>query len=878
MAGVNVATLTAKLNADTTGLKRGLRDADRDVKGFSSKSSAAFSKFGVAAAAAGVAAAAAVGAFAVKSVSAFADFEKGMNEVFTLIPDASEDAMDQMSDDVKQFSKDFGVLPDKVVPALYQSLSAGVPKDNVFAFMEVATKAAIGGATELETAVDGLTSTVNAYGAENITAMEASDLMFTAVRLGKTTMDELSQSLFQVNPVAAAMGVQFGDITAALATMTAQGTPTRVATTQLRQAIVELGKEGTVAFDAFQEATGQTFPDFIAGGGTMEDAFQAMKDKADDMGVGVGDLFGSVEAGMGVISLTSESGAEAFGKAMDEMQESSGATDTAFDQMDQGLARTWDKIKANVQVALLEIGERLAPFVERFATWFNDVLPAAIDTLISGVETAVEWIGHFIRGIQSVVDWAKNLPGPLSNVAVGVAAVGTALALLYANPVIAGLGVAAAAVALIGKMAGDAERKARDLEDALLDVGGVGSVGENVASALRGVYNESEIVRNSMSALGVSLADVEWAVRGGPAAFDQWTASLRDSAAAGARSEQQIQELETKLAPLAEGYWDLEKASRDAMARYESHIAGAARRTGKSQKEIIGDYEEMQANIRHYLDESGVSIEEFMGTVDDSTDETGDILSRSEADFDRWERELGGAAAVAAGAMMEATSTIVSLWSGAADDIEISVEDMMANILETSAQKAEMERVYRELMNAGLTGLASELAEKGPAATAAIEEFAFGSAVSAADVFHANFLLDPMGGMAALDSGNATARAWRAGLTLGEATAAGFVGGFGKVKVNVDSSGATAGWNGGDDMIPTDYATGGIVTSETFARIGEGGEPDAVIPLSRADEFGFGGGSGVTVYVEGNLFGAATVDDLAAILTDAQYGQGRRGW
>ena len=51
-----------------------------------------------------------------------------------------------------------------------------------------------------------------------------------------------------------------------------------------------------------------------------------------------------------------------------------------------------------------------------------------------------------------------------------------------------------------------------------------------------------------------------------------------------------------------------------------------------------------------------------------------------------------------------------------------------------------------------------------------------------------------------------------------------------------------------------------------------------MIPLSRADEFGFGGGSGVTVYVEGNLFGAATVDDLAAILTDAQYGQGRRGW
>lgn len=45
-------------------------------------------------------------------------------------------------------------------------------------------------------------------------------------------------------------------------------------------------------------------------------------------------------------------------------------------------------------------------------------------------------------------------------------------------------------------------------------------------------------------------------------------------------------------------------------------------------------------------------------------------------------------------------------------------------------------------------------------------------------------------------------------------------------------------------------AQGGIVTSATLAVIGEAG-PEAVVPLSRAGEFGMGGGSNVTINVNG---------------------------
>ena len=284
---INVATLTARLDADHSRFSRGLKGAGQDLDRFEQKSSGVFKRFGGAMATAakvgGAAAVAAIGFVGVKAVTSFASFEKQMNDVFTLLPDISQDAMDAMSDQVLTLSRDFGVLPEETVPALYQALSAGVPPDNVFAFMETATKAAIGGSVDLEVAVDGVTSVMNAFADSGITAAEASDIMFTTVRLGKTTMGELAKSLFNVSPIAAGLGIKFSDVGASLAALTAQGVPTTVATTQLRQAFTELGKEGTKASKVFETTAGVSFKQFIKEGGNVHEAFEIMDDAARNM-------------------------------------------------------------------------------------------------------------------------------------------------------------------------------------------------------------------------------------------------------------------------------------------------------------------------------------------------------------------------------------------------------------------------------------------------------------------------------------------------------------------------------------------------------------------------------------------------------------------
>ena len=303
--------------------------------------------------------------FGKESVAEFQTFEKGIKEVYTLLPGASEEALGAMRDDIIEFSKESGRLTDETVPALYQAISAGVPQENVFDFMKIASDAALGGVTDLETAVDGISSATNAYGIEALSAQQASDLMFTAVKGGKTTFEELSASLFNVIPTAAALKVEFSNVTAALASMTAQGVPTSVATTQLRQLLVELSKDGSKAAATFEDLAGVGFREFIAQGGNLQEALQIMEAGAADLDIGINDLFGSVEAGSAALALTGE-GTAKFTQELNNAAEAAGATAEAAATMADSMQHLEDRAAATSEAYKIQTGGVLAPLKQAY--------------------------------------------------------------------------------------------------------------------------------------------------------------------------------------------------------------------------------------------------------------------------------------------------------------------------------------------------------------------------------------------------------------------------------------------------------------------------------------------------------------------------------
>jgi len=313
------------------------------------------------------------------SLKMAADFDGAMRQVNTMLL-LNEDEFKDFSKEIRTFAKDMGIDAVDAANAVYQAISAGVPKENVIDFLTVAAKAAIGGMTDTTVAVDGLSTVLNAFGMDISEAQHVADLMFTTVARGKTTFEELSASMFNVAPIASSLGIPFEEISAALATMTANGVPTAQATTQLRQTMVGLQKP-TTQMQAAIEALG------YESGVTMlkEEGFaktlRLLEGYAEANNVQLTDLWSSVEAGGAVLALTGAN-AQVFADGLDAMENAEGAAEAAWEQMEQSTTRRWAHIKAEISDAALAIGEALLPTLKKLFEFITPII-GAISTWIS---------------------------------------------------------------------------------------------------------------------------------------------------------------------------------------------------------------------------------------------------------------------------------------------------------------------------------------------------------------------------------------------------------------------------------------------------------------------------------------------------------------
>jgi TP901 family phage tail tape measure protein len=327
------------------------------------------------------------------SVHASNKLHKSLREVNTLTGEVGKQAekdFAKFKSGVASLSQELGIAQEQLSRGLYDTLSAGVPKGNAIDFLRVATKASVAGVTEVQVAVDGLTTNLNAFGLEADQAGRVSDIMFATVKAGKTTFDQLSNAMFNVAPTANAMGVSIEETSGAIATLTKQGTPTSVATTQIRAALVAMMRPLPELTKAFEKLNVKGFDELLKREGSMQGAFDALYDSTGGNKEQLVKMLGSVEAVNAVLGMT---GGNAKGAAADLalMKDSVGATDAAFDEM--GNARGLDRLKVSVDNLAIAIGDNLMPAVEpvvaqvialtqAFASLDPSVQQAAVQTLL----------------------------------------------------------------------------------------------------------------------------------------------------------------------------------------------------------------------------------------------------------------------------------------------------------------------------------------------------------------------------------------------------------------------------------------------------------------------------------------------------------------
>lgn len=290
------------------------------------------------------------------------DFKSAMIEVQT-ISDAVTKNFDQFSDQIAEMSTTVPDNATKLSQAFYQIVSAGYDGAKGMELLETAAKTATAGITDTKTAADLMTSAMTSWKIESSKAEDVADKLFTTVRRGKTTLDDMAGKLGEVASAAAPMGITIDEVLGSVQTLTKMGVPVAQAMQRIRAGIRDFSREfgGDWAETmSLQEKAIQVFQD-------AEGDFKEVLEVMSEEGAQFVNILGSnVDmAREDLASFEKDAGAmsTAFGKAMEDN-------------------RTKSKILAdNIRTTLLPVGQALDGIWGSILTSLNSLFESTEDRI-----------------------------------------------------------------------------------------------------------------------------------------------------------------------------------------------------------------------------------------------------------------------------------------------------------------------------------------------------------------------------------------------------------------------------------------------------------------------------------------------------------------
>ena len=282
-------------------------------------------------------------------------------------------------DRLSQIASETGADITALGEAAYQAMSAGIAPTrdmaDVLAVVEKSARLASGGFTDTETAISSSLSVLNAYkmGVDQLDKVQG--ILLQTQNKGVTTVGQLGSALSKVTPTAAAFGLSFEEVATSIALMTKQGTNTDVATTALSSALSELGKSGTTASKNLEAAaqsaglTGTSFSELIADGMNLSEILTLMSTYAEENGLSLVDMFGSIEAGRAALQLAG-SNADEYNEILASMGDTAGLVGDAFEKT----VTPSDKLLASLKNTAIAIGKEIKPVWDGLATALSTVL------------------------------------------------------------------------------------------------------------------------------------------------------------------------------------------------------------------------------------------------------------------------------------------------------------------------------------------------------------------------------------------------------------------------------------------------------------------------------------------------------------------------
>lgn len=393
-----------------------------------------------------------------------------------------------VTDQVRELSKTIPIARDQLSKGLYETLSAGVPKENAIQFLNDSAKAAVAGQADLGEVIRTTTSIIKAYGFEFDKQAMIQDRMQKAVDLGQMTMGEFASALPHATVMAGNLGVGIDELMGAFATMSGVTGNASEVSTQLAAIMSGMVNPTAEAAEVIEKLGIAFDANSVKNAGGLSNYLTELMPKIDALSKRSGatresliaKLFGREEAVRGIIGLTGElantwvsntaqmaGAAGAVGSAFATMAET---TQSKIDMLKNKFFAFWDKLWAMLAPILLAVINGLSGIMDAMMS-FAQAHPTLMTTIgiIAGVSIGIwalysailwargAWIGLMASMSTGIITKIVGLIVTLGAAILGVsapmwAATSSTLALnaaLWANPIVWIIAVIAALIGAI---------------------------------------------------------------------------------------------------------------------------------------------------------------------------------------------------------------------------------------------------------------------------------------------------------------------------------------------------------------------------------------------------------------------------------------------
>lgn len=388
--GVRAGGAYVEITADASKLYKTLDESEKKLKDFSDSASE------LSGALAGVGAA--IAAPAALGVKAFADFEARMLTVKG-VTGAAGDALAKLTATAQELGATTSWSASQVADGMIALGRMGFDPSQINASIRSVMDMARGLGVTVDEAAGMLGATLNQFGADASRSADFADILTKATNAAAISATELGESLKYSGAAGAAVGQSIEEVVALTMSLRNVGLDASQAGTSLRSMFLTL--QDAKKASAFEGLFNVSLRDEEGRLRSLVDVFTDAQAAAQAMGDEVAgvvkEIFGT-ESTTAAVSLLNADDMKANEELLRNAQ---GAAAALREEMESGVAGSFDAVKSAVEGASIALGEALAPEVKGLAEAIVTI-SSALATFIKENEGLVKTLGKNAVGLLAV--------------------------------------------------------------------------------------------------------------------------------------------------------------------------------------------------------------------------------------------------------------------------------------------------------------------------------------------------------------------------------------------------------------------------------------------------------------------------------------------